>query len=95
MIISFWWFNFVAEGACWAFAAVAAIGGLHKIKTGRLAALSAQQIVDCNDAELRSPRIAFDWVLRNGGITSEANYPYTGKQGECINGKLKNFATRC
>ncbi|CAO2033932.1 unnamed protein product [Urochloa humidicola] len=81
-------------GSCWAFAAVAAIEGLHKIKTGRLAALSEQQLVDCANVKSRTPRKAFDWVQKNGGLTSEANYPYTGKEEECQSNKLKSFAAK-
>jgi hypothetical protein len=32
--------------------------------------------------------------MRNGGLTSEADYPYTGRKGECVKGRLKSFAAR-
>jgi cathepsin L len=33
-----------------------------------------------------------DWMWKNGGIASEAVYPYTGKKGTCDKTKLKNHA---
>lgn len=85
-----------AAGSCWAFAAVAAIEGLQKITTGKLVTLSAQQLVDCapETKTRRSPRNAFEWVHEKGGITSDADYPYTGKAGECVKSKLKHHAAQ-
>ena len=59
---------------------MAAIEGLHWIRTGRLASLSAQQHIDCAKVEdRRSPRQAFKWVKDNGGITSEVLMPIRGQ----------------
>ncbi|RLN36465.1 ervatamin-B-like [Panicum miliaceum] len=87
-------------GSCWAFAAVASIEGLHKIKTGQLVSLSEQEIVDCdrggNDHGCDGgwPSAAMDWVARNGGITTESDYPYTGRQGQCRRDKTGHRAAR-
>nr|ACG25394.1 thiol protease SEN102 precursor [Zea mays] len=87
-------------GSCWAFATVASIEGVHQIKTGRLVSLSEQEIVDCdrggNDNGCRggSPRSAMEWVTRNGGLTTESDYPYVGSQRQCMSGKLGHHAAR-
>ncbi|RCU61726.1 hypothetical protein SETIT_J028800v2 [Setaria italica] len=85
-------------GSCWAFAAVASIEGVHKINTGRLVSLSEQEIVDCdrggNDHGCHGghPSSAMAWVARNGGLTTESDYPYVGRQGQCRRDKLGHHA---
>ncbi|CAL5061814.1 unnamed protein product [Urochloa decumbens] len=82
----------------WAFAAVAAIEGAHKIKTGRLVSLSEQEIVDCDrggyDHGCRGghPDFAMAWVMHNGGLARESDYRYMGRQCQCWPGKLGHHA---
>ncbi|KAM3392862.1 hypothetical protein ACQJBY_013812 [Aegilops geniculata] len=75
----------------WAFAAVATIESLHSIKTGKLVPLSEQQLVDCDQynggCNRGSFRRAFHWVHQNGGLTTEAEYPYKAAQGTCDTAK--------
>ncbi|KAE8801993.1 Fruit bromelain [Hordeum vulgare] len=75
----------------WAFVAVATIESLHAIKTGKLVALSEQQLVDCDQYDggcnRGTFRRAFHWVIQNGGLTTEAEYPYTAAQGTCNSAK--------
>uniref|UniRef100_A0A0D9WII7 Peptidase C1A papain C-terminal domain-containing protein n=1 Tax=Leersia perrieri TaxID=77586 RepID=A0A0D9WII7_9ORYZ len=81
-------------GTCWAFGAVATVESAYYIKTGHLVPLSEQQLVDCAgpNMERNSPRIALEWIASNGGITSQVDYPYTGKIGQCDNAKLSHHA---
>ncbi|XP_031496734.1 senescence-specific cysteine protease SAG39-like [Nymphaea colorata] len=85
-------------GCCWAFSAVAAIEGLTKLKTGKLISLSEQQLVDCdihgsdegcNGGLMDS---AFQYIINNHGLTTEANYPYMGSDGTCNARKNKSPA---
>ncbi|XP_053305665.1 cathepsin W-like [Spea bombifrons] len=73
--------------SCWAFAAVANIEAQLGILGDLGKELSEQQLVDCNtcknSCEGSFPWDAFITVLEQGGLASEAAYPYTAKKGSC------------
>lgn len=71
----------------WAFSVIGAIEGINKIVTNNLVNLSVQELVDCDPASNGCAGgyyfNAFGWVINNGGIDTEANYPYIANNGIC------------
>ncbi|KAM0900427.1 hypothetical protein ACQ4PT_020676 [Festuca glaucescens] len=87
-----------AVPSCWAFVTVATIETLHWIKTGRLVSLSEQQLVDCDQYDggcnLGSYHRGYKWVVENGGLTTEAEYPYRAVRGPCNRAKSARIAAK-
>jgi C1A family cysteine protease len=72
-------------GSCWSFSATGAMEGAYKNKYGVLQSFSEQNFVDCDNRANGGSDLgcngglmdsAFSWAKKNGGICTEAGYPY-------------------
>jgi len=76
-------------GSCWAFGTTGAVESAWAITSGQLLSLSEQQLVDCAGAFGNMgcrgglPSQAFEYIKSAGGIQRTADYPYTGRDGNC------------
>jgi len=68
---------------------VAATEGITQLTTGKLISLSEQELVDCDikgedqGCEGGLMENGLEFIIQNGGIATEANYPYQGADGTC------------
>jgi cathepsin F len=75
-------------GTCWAFSTAQNIEGQYALKYGKLEQMSVEQLVECDASTSTKlgeadcgmfggwPNLAFEYLIKAGGIRSEANYPY-------------------
>ena len=81
-------------GSCWAFSAIGNIEGQYAIKNKEAISLSPQQLVDCDkvDEGCNGGLMdnVFKYLMEQGGLNTEADYPYEGKQKTCRYVESKN-----
>lgn len=85
-------------GSCWSFSTTGAIEGDVKVEAGTLISLSEKQLVDCSRRNSGCQGglmdLGFQYVINNGGIDSESDYPYEPENGSCQTTKAaKHVAT--
>uniref|UniRef100_A0A6P7GFN2 Cathepsin L-like proteinase n=1 Tax=Diabrotica virgifera virgifera TaxID=50390 RepID=A0A6P7GFN2_DIAVI len=83
-------------GGCWAFSATAALEGQLAINKEQKIPLSPQNLIDCSTKDYGCigglMHTAFDFV-KSHGISSEADYPFIGKDDNCRTNVTKTLTS--
>jgi len=74
-------------GSCWAFSATESVESAWVLAGNTQSILAPQQIVDCDTTDDGCdggyPSSAFAYIIKNGGLDYEKDYPYKGVDGQC------------
>lgn len=82
-------------GSCWSFSTTGSTEGAWAISGHNLTSLSEQQLMDCSTSEGDHScegglmDYGFEYIIKNGGIDTEADYPYKMKDESCDHTKEK------
>lgn len=68
--------------------------GINQIVTGNLISLSEQELVDCDKQYNQGCNgglmdYAFQFIINNGGIDTEEDYPYKASDGMCDQNRVR------
>jgi C1A family cysteine protease len=89
-------------GSCWSFSTTGSLEGAYFVKEGELTSFSEQNLVSCDnflhggkDMGCNGGMMdnAFKWVQKNGGLCTEADYPYTSGSTQS-NGKCESSCSK-
>lgn len=74
-------------GSCWAFSSTNTLETFMRSKGFPVTRLSEQELVDCSDENNGCNggfmHTAFDYIIREKGLTSEEDYPYVAETMDC------------
>lgn len=80
-------------GTCWAFSTIGNIEGQWFLSKGELVDLSEEYLVDCDGSSDAThadcsvfggwPYLAYDFIIKSGGVPTEENDPYCAGTGDC------------
>jgi len=74
--------------ASWAFAILGNLQALYALHYGTYKYFSPQMLIDCDNYDHGCKGVhlmekTFKWIIENGGIMFESDYPYKGEQSNC------------